>query len=200
MDRGRLEAFSDGVFAIAITLLALDLAVPRVDTGGLPAALGHQWPQYAAFVVSFAVIGIIWINHHGLLALAGRVDRTVLALNLVVLLAVVSIPFSTRLLATYLTKGGTNAHVAAAVYSGVFLVMAIAMSMLFLAITGDRRRLHESLEPSALRAGYWRFGIGQLVYLGTVGLSFVSAPLTLAVHLVVAVYYLVDQLRAPTAA
>jgi uncharacterized membrane protein len=102
MRTSRLEAFSDGVFAIAITLLVLDLAVPPVteaERDGLWAALGHEWPSYFAYLVSFLVIGIIWINHHTMLTLVERVDRPVLFANLLLLLTVSVIPFPTRLLA-----------------------------------------------------------------------------------------------------
>jgi len=85
MPSGRLEAFSDGVFAIAITLLVLDLAVPprdQVRTGGLGSALAHQWPSYFAYLVSFLVIGIIWVNHHTMFSKVKLVDRPVLFANL----------------------------------------------------------------------------------------------------------------------
>jgi uncharacterized membrane protein len=72
---GRLETFCDGVFAIAITLLVLEIEVPHVEGGGLARALADQWPSYAAYVVSFAVIGIIWVNHHGIMSVVAVVDR-----------------------------------------------------------------------------------------------------------------------------
>jgi uncharacterized membrane protein len=134
MDKGRLEAFSDGVFAVAITLLVFDLAVPHVGQGRLASALGHEWPQAAAFVVSFMVIGIIWINHHAVLGLIKQADRVILAVNLALLLPVVSIPFATNLFATYLAGGGDDARLAAAVYSGVMTVMSVAFSGLYLAV------------------------------------------------------------------
>jgi uncharacterized membrane protein len=95
MDKGRLEAFSDGVFAVAITLLVFGLAVAHVGRGHLAGALGHEWPRAVAYVVSFMVIGIIWINHHAVLGLVKQADRVILAVNLALLLAVVSIPFAT---------------------------------------------------------------------------------------------------------
>src|SRR5262245_38989284 len=94
---GRTEAFSDGVLAIAITLLFFDLHVPLPrDLGGgtLGSALAHEWPAYAAYVTSFLVIGIIWVNHHAVFELIGRVDRMTLFLNLLLLMTVVAIPFT----------------------------------------------------------------------------------------------------------
>jgi uncharacterized membrane protein len=192
----RLEALSDGVFAIAITLLVLDLAVPPREVareGGLAAALAHQWPSYAAYLTSFMIIGIIWVNHHTMFDKVRQVDRPVLFLNLLLLLTVSVIPFPTRLLAEYLTAGD-DAHVAAAVYSATMLAMGLSYSALWLAITRDVGLLHEHLDPAANRAALRRFGVGSILYLGTVGLSFVSAIATLAVHAALAVYYCFDQL------
>ena len=104
MEHGRLEAFSDGVVAVAITLLALNLAVggPGPRHPSLLHQLGHQWPVYAAYVVSFFTIGVIWVNHHSLFRQLAGVDRPTLFLNLLLLLFVVAIPFGTSTLADYL--------------------------------------------------------------------------------------------------
>jgi uncharacterized membrane protein len=196
---GRLEAFSDGVFAIAITLLVLDLAVPPRDqtrTGGLGSALAHQWPSYFAYLVSFLVIGIIWVNHHTMFSKVKLVDRLVLFANLALLLVVSVLPFPTRLLAEYLTAG-SDAHIAAAIYSGTMLAMGSAYSVLWLAVTRDVGLLHEHLDPVATRAAFRRFGVGNIVYLATIGLSFVSAIATLSVHAALALYYCFDQLATP---
>jgi uncharacterized membrane protein len=192
----RVETFSDGVFAIAITLLVLDLAVPprdRTAPGGLAAALGHEWPSYFAYLVSFLVIGIIWVNHHTVFGTVRRVDRLVMFANLGLLLVVSAIPFPTRLLAEYLTDGA-NSHTAAAVYSATMLAMSVAYSLLWLAITRDAGLLHEHLDPAASRAALRRFGAGGIVYAITVGLSFVNAIVTLAVHAALALYYCFNQL------
>ncbi|HEU5268421.1 MAG TPA: TMEM175 family protein, partial [Jatrophihabitans sp.] len=193
---GRLEAFSDGVFAIAITLLVLDLAVPpRDELAGrsLLHALGAGWPSYFAYLVSFAVIGIIWVNHHMLCGLVRQADRLVLFANLFLLLTVSVIPFPTRLLAEYLTATG-DSHVAAAIYSATMLAMSIAFTLLFLAITRDARLLHTPLDRATVRQTLRRFSIGGVFYLVTIGLSFVSAVLTLVVHALLAAYYCFDQL------
>jgi uncharacterized membrane protein len=146
---GRLEAFSDGVFAIAITLLVLDLAVPARDQlhgGGLGAALAHQWPSYFAYLVSFLVIGIIWVNHHTMFSKVNLVDRPVLFANLALLLVVSVIPFPTRLLAEYLTAG-SDAHTAAAVYSCAMLAVGLAYSVLWISVTRDVGLLHDHVDP-----------------------------------------------------
>jgi uncharacterized membrane protein len=196
MNSTRLETFSDGVFAIAITLLVLDLAVPseqEARDGGLAAALGRQWPSYFAYLVSFLIIGIIWVNHHTVFDKVRRVDRPVMFTNLGLLLTVSVIPFPTRLLAEYLTAGD-DAHIAAAVYSVTMLAMGLFFGGLWVAITRDGRLLEEHLDPAVSRAALRRFGVGNVFYLATIGLSFVSAIATLAVHAALAIYYCFDQL------
>ncbi len=195
MDSGRVEAFSDGVFAIAITLLVLDLIVPNMDEAheiGLGAALAHEWPSYFAYLVSFFVIGVIWINHHTMFTLVSGVDRGVLFVNLLFLMTISVIPFPTRLLAEYLLD--PDASIAAAVYSATMFAMGIAFSSLWLAITHDTRLLHNPIDPAMRRVAWQRFGIGGIVYAITIGLSFVSAVLTLAVHAALGLYYCFDQL------
>jgi uncharacterized membrane protein len=199
MNKGRLEAFSDGVFAIAITLLVLDLKVPQdLPAGGLAAALGRQWPSYFAYLVSFLVIGIIWVNHHALFDRLRRVNRVLLFANLLLLLFVSAIPFPTRLAADYLTRGA-DAKVAVAVYSATMVGMSLAYGWIWLHATGDRGLLHEHLDRVAQRAAIARFGIGTFVYLALVGLAFVTPVGTLAIHGALALYYCFDQLRATPA-
>ena len=129
MGKGRLEAFSDGVFAVAITLLVLDLHLS--GRGGLTHQLWSEWPQYAAYVVSFMVIGIIWVNHDGLMEKLVRVDRWVLFLNLLLLLFVVLIPFPTSVVAQYLRHGSWDAKVAVAFYNVVMEAMGLAFSGIY---------------------------------------------------------------------
>jgi uncharacterized membrane protein len=198
MNKARLEAFSDGVFAIAITLLVIDLRVPEVHAaGGLWAALGAQWPSYFAYLVSFLIIGIIWVNHHAVFEKVRAVDRPVLFANLALLLFVAVIPFPTRLVAEYLTRG-PDARAALAVYSATMLAMSLAYSALWIIITRETEGeglLHAHLDRAAHRAALRRFGAGMVLYLATVGLSFVTPIGTLVVHAALAVYYCFDQLR-----
>src|SRR5713226_10354308 len=124
----RVESFSDGVFAIAITLLVLELKVPPAGNSQLSTLLIRQWPSYVAFLASFAFIGIMWINHHRLFTLIRRSDHTLLVLNLLLLLGVTVVPFPTALLAAYL--GHPEQRTAAIFYNSVFVVIAILFNVL----------------------------------------------------------------------
>src|ERR1700716_3602291 len=127
MSKTRIEAFSDAVIAVAITLLALDLHVPEPGgSASLAHRLGEQWPNYAAYVVSFLTIGIIWINHHALLQRLVGVDHAILMLNLLLLLTIGVLPFSTALMAEYL-NASHGENLAAVIYGGSFLLMSLAV-------------------------------------------------------------------------
>jgi uncharacterized membrane protein len=190
MSLGRLEAFSDGVFAIAITLLVLDIPVPRVEQGGLREALLDQWPDYAAYAVSFAIIGIIWINHDAVFGYIEHVDRGLLFLNLNLLLWVVVIPWPTSLLAEYMQSGGSDERAAALVYALTMTIMGVSFGGLWLYIAhrpgvGAVARL----QPREVRSRTRRFVIGTPLYALSVGLALVSAPACLAINALLAVYY-----------
>jgi uncharacterized membrane protein len=185
-DTGRIEAFSDGVLAIAVTLLVLDLHVPIEGSfhGSLAAALAHEWPAYAAYVTSFLIIGIIWVNHHGVFQLIGRVDRMTLFLNLLLLMTVVAIPFTTSLLSEYLRAGGPSARTAALVYSAVMLLMSGGFAGLY---------TYVATHPVLL-------AVGTLLYVATLVIAVFSAPLCLLAHFVIALYYCFQQIRPARAA
>jgi len=196
MPSGRLEAFSDGVFAIAITLLVLDLAVPprdQVRTGGLGSALAHQWPSYFAYLVSFLVIGIIWVNHHTFMNKLARVDRAMLFLNLLLLLFVVFLPYPTGIVADYLKVGGWDAKVAVALYGAVMLGMSLAFSAMYRWAGRHDELLDESVDVGQHRAAFRQFAVGVPIYAGLVAVSFLSAGVALAGHFALAVFYVFDQ-------
>jgi uncharacterized membrane protein len=197
METGRVEAFSDGVFAIAITLLVLGIGIPSTQRahGRLGSALAQEWPAYVAYLVSFLVIGIIWVNHHAMFHLIARVDRPLLFINLALLATVAIIPFPTGLIAEYIRHGVEDADLAVAVYSLAMLVMGLVFGSLWLwATRPGGHLLRDRLDPGVARGTLKRFAAGTAVYAVLVGLSFVSATLTLVIHLLVAFYYVVDQL------
>jgi uncharacterized membrane protein len=194
----RTEAFSDDVMAIAATLLVLDLLVPARDTlnTSLATAVAAQWPAYSAYVTSFLVIGIIWVNHHVVFELIGVVDRLTLFLNLLLLMAVVAIPFTTALLSEYLTAGIGDARVAALAYSVVMLAVSCAFAALYIYVTRNQALLAEGVDQQAMRASTLRFSVvGILLYVGTLVVALFSAPLCLIAHLLIALYYCFEQIR-----
>src|SRR3954453_1162054 len=131
MSKARVEALSDGVIAIAITLLILEIDVPEGAGEDLPHQLAEQWPSYLSYAVSFFVIGVICLNHHALFSHLGRVDRKLMALNLVLLFTIATIPWPTNLLATYMREGGDGERLAALIYSGTLFAMGIAFGSLW---------------------------------------------------------------------
>jgi uncharacterized membrane protein len=198
LDSGRLEAFSDGVFAVAITLLALNLAIPGPGHGPLDRQFASHWASFAAYVVSFLTIGIIWVNHHTLFKSFSTIDRPVLFLNLLLLFFVVTIPFATGTIAAYLSRGGADASLAAVVYQGVFEGMSLSFGVLFW-WSIRHKHLKITLTPSAARAAVIRFGTGNIAYLGAIGVAVFSAPASLLISGLVAVYYVFEQTPARSA-
>jgi uncharacterized membrane protein len=184
----RLEAFSDGVFAIAITLLVLEITVPEAGEGGLWHALTQEWPSFAAFAVSFLVIGIVWINHHGVIDHLQRTNRPVLYLNLLLLFSIAFLPFPTGLVAEHLDSG-VDEEVAAAVYMGAMSLLAVSFSMLWTYITRRRQELGVDLTEAEIRRRTRLFTAGTPVYLASIGIAFVSPEAVLVISALVAVYY-----------
>jgi uncharacterized membrane protein len=191
--KARLENFSDAVFAVAITLLALDLAVAGPGHGSLAHQLGDRWPSYAAYVVSFFIIGITWVNHHALFTSFALIDRRLLFLNLTLLLFIVAIPFGTAVMAAYLTDGGFDAHLAAALYAVILEGMALSFGAIFVWSITDADRRRDPLSPTMARRALVRFSFGAVVYLIAIAVAFVSAIATLILIAVDAVYYIFQQ-------
>jgi uncharacterized membrane protein len=189
MSKARLEAFSDGVIAVAITLLALDLTVPEPGHVSLIQQLGDHWPQFAAYAVSFFTVGIIWVNHHARVSMIARVDRTLLFINLVLLMFVVLIPFATSTMATYLIRGTEESHVAMALYAGVLEGMALSFSAMF-EWSLREGRTYVIVPDDQRRKTRLRTSIGAIVYLVVILLAFINAPAALAIAGLTAVYYI----------
>jgi uncharacterized membrane protein len=194
MTKARLEAFSDGVFAVAITLLVIEIAVPTGED--LWHQLKEEWPSFAAFFVSFWVIGIIWVNHHGVLDHLKRANRGVLYLNLLLLMTVVFIPFSTALLAEHL-KSGADEEVAAVVYSAAFTAMGLAFGSLWTYITRHRQALGVELSDDEVRRRTVVFLIGNPFYVIALVVAFISPAAVLVINGAVAIYYMVVGMRSP---
>ena len=191
MSTGRLEAFSDGVFAVAITLLILNIQSPTADqiknAGGLGHALLAQWPFYVSYVLSFITVGITWVNHHQLFKYITHTDHTLLFLNLLLLMCITFIPFPTALLAEYMQQADQQ-QTAALVYGGLFTLTAIMFNLVWW--YAIRRKLtDENLRMSHQRNMAVRYLPGPLLYLTGTLLAFVSAWLSLAVYISMAIFY-----------
>jgi uncharacterized membrane protein len=190
MGTNRLESFSDGVIAVAITLLVLDIGVPQLGRREtLLHALLHNWPHYAAYVVSFLTIGIIWINHHAMISRLARADQSILILNLLLLMSIVLLPFATELMAAYL-RAPSGQSLAAGVYAGCFLLMAVAFSVLNRHILLARAHMLSAEMPVQERRRILMRSVSGLApYLVATILAVVSAYVTLAICGALAVFY-----------
>jgi uncharacterized membrane protein len=182
----RLETFSDGVFAIAATLLVLELSVSPSDELGH--ALLHIWPQYFAYITSFVTIGIIWMNHHHTVSLIARTDRTLLFLNNLLLLTIAFLPFPTKLVGDYLRGDGEQA--AALAYAATLVVMAILHQFWWQYARRNRRLIADETPDSALRAvdrAYWP---GVPMYAAVFLVAFFSPLAAVVITFAIAAFYL----------
>jgi uncharacterized membrane protein len=188
-ETNRIEAFSDGVFAIAITLLILEIKVPRdlAPSTTLAQALAHQWPSYLAFVTSFFTILIMWVNHHRLFTHIGRCDDRLLFYNGLLLLGIAVLPFPTALVAEYLGHAGQTT--AASVYNGTLIVIAVCFNVLWRSASSNGRLLHENHDRVAVRHITESYRFGPISYLAALALGFVSVTASLLLNLVLAIYF-----------
>jgi uncharacterized membrane protein len=196
MDSRRAEAFSDGVFAVAITVLVFGLL--GIGSGTLTAGvLLLAWPHYFAYVVSFLTIGVMWMNHHTIMAHVSRVDRPLLVLNLLLLMGVVAIPFPTQLVAEHLRgSGGTAATVT---YGLVMIVISAGFAGIWVYVVTHGPALGAAVPQGALRQSVPGFTLGGAVYVaGTLIAAIVSAVAGLIIFGLLGVYYLFEHLPDPT--
>ena len=185
-ETGWIEAFSDGVFAVAITLLVVNLSVPHAPSGTaftaatLASKLRDQWPSYVAFVTSFATVLIMWINHHGLFKMINKADTRFLFANGFLLLLVTLVPFPTALVAEYLTNPQA-AKTAMAVYAGLFVLISLAYLCLWVAASHQRRLIKPSVSDAAVRAITRRNFLGFPIYLLATIVAFVQPLISIGI-------------------
>jgi uncharacterized membrane protein len=185
-ETSRVEAFSDGVFAIAITLLILDVHVPGGPAGSLGSALFRQWPTYVSFLISFAFIGIMWVNHHRLFNHIRRSDNSLLFFNLLLLLGVTVVPFPTALLANrYFIPADRT--VAAAVFNGTYFVIAIFFNVLW--HHAVRSGLVDSATLESADSISKQYAVGPVAYLACMGLTWISVPASILANVVLAIFF-----------
>ena len=182
----RFEAFSDGVFAIAATLLVLEFsAAPGSDLG---TELLHLWPSYLAYATSFLTIGIIWMNHNHTVSLLGRTDRTMLFINILLLLTIAFLPFPTKLVAQNLKGDGEQA--AALAYAATFVLMAAVHLIWWGYARKDRRLIADGTSESALRAVDRAYLPGVLMYGTVFVVAFFSPLAAVIITFAIAAFYL----------
>jgi uncharacterized membrane protein len=188
-ETGRLEAFSDGVFAIAITLLILEVRVPHLEEGGqsLWSALGELWPAYLAYVISFLTIAVMWVNHHHLFRYIKRIDNRLLFVNSLLLMSITFVNFSTALLAEYIGK--PEQQTAALVYTGTMVVNAILFNVLWRHASANKRLLGKDADMAQVKAITDQYWYGPVVYSIAFVLVFVSVGLSLALQFGLAVFF-----------
>ncbi len=185
----RLETFSDGVFAIAATLLVLEIGVSRPLRHSLGRELLDLWPSYLAYATSFLTIGIIWVNHHAVFQLVGRVDRTLLFVNTLFLLDVAFIPFPTKLVAEFL-RAGADERAAVLAYGCTLTLMAVLYGTLWFCVARGRRLIAEGVPQDRVDEISRSFAPGSFLYAGATGLAFASPVASVLVTLALAVFYI----------
>lgn len=187
----RVEAFSDGVFAIAITLLVLNLKVPHINTfpanSDLFTALLKQWPAYLAFFISFFTILIMWINHHNMFNYIQYVDSTFLFLNGFLLLTVTFIPFPTSLLADYIKS--SEAGIASSIYAGTFFLNCLSFNILWLYSSHERRLIYKKIDQSIINIIKRNGQIGLIFYILATGLALISVAASITICFILAIFY-----------
>jgi uncharacterized membrane protein len=183
----RVEAFSDGVMAIAITLLILEVKVPH-ERPLLPALL-HLWPSYLAYLASFLTIGVIWLNHHAFFGRVRRIDHALAWSNLALLLGVSFLPFPTAVLAEHVVHGGWDARVAASFYGLVGVLMTIPWLFMWRRLARRPELMEPGFAAPFARAEGRRALVGVVVYAGCIGVGLASPLVALLLYLAVAVFY-----------
>lgn len=188
MPKNRLEAFADGIFAFAATLLILNLAVtPGKPLGG---ELIGIWTSYLAYAISFITIGIMWVNHHTMMHQLAHVDRTFLMLTVLFLMLVAFVPFPTRLLALYIRTG--DAEVAALAYGITLTLIAIMYNALWWYAATGRRLLRHDADEAVVRGIGRSYIIGPVTYLGATLVALVNPLASAALYLAIAVFYVLE--------
>jgi uncharacterized membrane protein len=193
-ETSRIEAFSDGVFAIAITLLIIEIAVPHLEDGqSLGNALSDEWPSYFAYVLSFITIGIYWANHHSFFKLFHHVDHGFLMLNVFFLMLIAFLPFPTAVLAEYMPDDD-HRQAAIAFYTFGLLLPAIGWLLLW-SWANLRELVVHDLDPAYRRFLTWQYIGSCLIYLAAFLLAFVTQWLALIVCTGLTALYLLPPRR-----
>ena len=188
MPKNRLEAFADGVFAIAATLLILNVAV--AENRPLGPELVRVWISYVAYAITFVTIGVIWINHHLVMHQIARVDRTFLILNILFLAVVAFIPFPTRLLALYIDT--PDAEAAALAYGVTLTLTAIFFNAIWRYAAWGRRLIREDADERVVTGISRSYVPGPLIYFGATVVALLNPWLSVALFVLIALFYVLE--------
>lgn len=189
---GRVEGFSDGVLAIAITLLVLQLGSGHAG-GSLANRLSHEWPSFLSYFISFMNIGTVWLNHHRVVSRLGRIDHPFLVLNLLLLMVVSVLPFPTRVVGEQLADGtDADQRTAALLYGGAFLVASIAFFVLWLSAAKGRRLIKPGASDQLNRIRTVRFALAIPLFAVPCGLALLNPVAALAADGVIMASFLVS--------
>jgi uncharacterized membrane protein len=200
-DTARVEAFSDGVFAIAVTILVLGIATPEHGPGGLGRALLHQWPAYVGYLASFAYVAVIWLNHHQAFVRIRTVDRGLSAANLLVLGTTALPAFPTEVLSSTLRAGlsTADARSAVALYGAVGAAMCLSWVLLYARLHGCPELLEPGVEPYYVRLGLLRSVLGIAVYAVAALVGVLLEPVVaLAAYALLPIFYFLTSEGAVT--
>ena len=189
LGRNRIEALTDGVFAVAMTLLVLDIKLPELQqplaTAELPLKLLSLWPKFLSYTISFVILGVYWVGHHVQLSFIRRADRPLLWINILFLLWVALVPFSTALLSEYATT-----RITIAIYGANLIAIGLTLALHWWYATTENRHVDPDIDRGLVRGAMYRTLMGPLVYVIAIGLSFFRAEVSLAIYALVPMLYI----------
>jgi uncharacterized membrane protein len=190
ISKSRIETLTDGVFAIVMTLLVLEIAVPPLShseaASELPKQLLELWPVILSYAMSFIILGFFWIYHHDQFHYIIRVNRILVWITVFYLMFIAFIPFSTALLGEY-----TDQQISVVIYGINIAIVAFWAYMQWWYATKDRNLVHSDLDPTFIKIMSRRSLVGPIIYLIAVALSYVSLEVSLVLYITIPVYYLV---------
>lgn len=188
-ETGRVEAFSDGVFAVAITLLVLNIQPPAsLADAEILKSFSTEWPKLLAFVASFVTIGVMWINHHKVFNRISYTDNTLLVLNLLLLLVIIFIPFPTALLAQQYVQH-PEGHIGAIVYMGTNVLLAISFNLLWFYSSHGNRLLRKDADPEDTKAISRQYVFGPIVTILTLLIAIINVPASIVLNLLLTLFF-----------
>ncbi len=179
LPKNRLETLIDGVFAIAMTILVLELRAPdTLGPGGLAGDLGGLWPRFATFFISFIVLGVYWFANHQVFHFVMRVNRTLVWLNILFLMGIALVPFAASLMGTY-----PKDPIALSLYGGVLGLLAALGYLIWWYLTGDRGLIEPGLDPELVRKVRLWLAIGPVITPVAIAVSFVNTTVALLIYI-----------------